>query len=137
MKAGECHSNRPENGANMNLVFHSTEPFEQDRQQFDAGLQAKIVRRVNEVAKAFIEDRQLFVQEVEQPYPFPLYNGFDSSLYAIVVEPNLRIILTIDDDPLFDQAIVTLLRVVKQSALYNAYTAAAKSLYQNASISFP
>lgn len=115
----------------MNLVFHSTEPFEKARQQFDAHLQAKIVQRINEVAQAFIEDRPLFMQKVEQPYPFPLYNGFDSSLYSIVVEPNLRVILTLDDDPLFDQAIITLLRVVKQPDLYNAYTAVAKSLYQN------
>jgi hypothetical protein len=115
----------------MNLVFHSTEALEQDLHQFDICLQEKIVQRVNEVAEAFIADRQVFAQQARKPYNVQLYNGFDSSLYSIVVKPDLRIILTVDEDPLFDQAIVTLLRVVKQPDLYNTYTAVAKSLYQN------
>ena len=115
----------------MNLVFHSTEPFEQNLQQFDACLQEKIVQRVNEVAQAFIEDRRVFALQARKPYKLKLSNGFDSSLYSIVVEPDLRVILTVDDDPLFDQTIVTLLRVVKRPDLHNAYTAVAESLYQN------
>ena len=115
----------------MNLVFHSTETFEQDLQQFEPCLREKIVQRVNEVAQAFIDDRQVFALQARKPYNLQLSNGFDSSLYSIIVKPNLRVILTVDEDPLFDQTIVTLLRVVKRPDLYNAYTAIAKSLYQN------
>ena len=115
----------------MNLVFHSTETFEQNLHQFDTCLQEQIVQRVNKVAQAFIEDRRVFAQQARKPYNFKLSNGFDSSLYSIVVEPDLRVILTVDDDPLFDQTIVTLLRVVKRLDLTNAYTAVAESLYQN------
>jgi hypothetical protein len=115
----------------MNLLFHSTEAFEQDLQQFDACLQERIAQRVNEVAQAFIEDRQVFAQQARKPYTLHLSNAFDSSLYSVIVEPDLRVILTVDDDPLFDQVIVTLMRVVKRPDLYNAYTSAAKTLYQN------
>ncbi len=115
----------------MNLLFHSTETFEQELQQFDVCLREKIIQRVNEVAQAFIEDRQVFAQQARKPYNVHLSNGFDSSLYSVVVEPNLRVILTVDEDPLFDQAIVTLIRVVKRSDLYNVYTTVASALYQN------
>lgn len=115
----------------MNLVFHSTETFEQELQRFDAVVQEKIVHRVNEVAQAFITDRQRFAQQARKPYNIPLHNGFDSSLYSIVVKPNVHVILTVDEDPLFDQVIVTLLRVVKRPELYNTYTSIAQSLYQN------
>lgn len=115
----------------MNLVFHSSETFEQDLQQFAAYLQAKIVQRVNEVAQAFIADRKIFARQARKPYNLQLYNGFDSSLYSIVVKPDLRVILTVDEDPLFDQVIVTLLRVVKRPDLYSTYTSVAESLYQD------
>ena len=115
----------------MNLVFHSTETFEQELQQFDAAVQKCIVQRINEVAQAFLMDRQLFSQQARKPYNIPMYNGFDSSLYSIVVKPDLRVILTVDEDPLFDQAIVTLLRVVKRPDLYTTYTAVAQALYRN------
>lgn len=115
----------------MNLVFHSTETFEQELHAFDAALQERTVQRINEVAQAFLTDRQLFAQQARKPYNIPMYNGFDSSLYSIIVKPDLRVILTVDEDPLFDQAIVTLLRVVKRPALYNTYTAVAQALYQN------
>lgn len=115
----------------MNLVFHSTETFEEELHHFEAAVQAQIVQRINEIAQAFLADRQLFAQQARKPYNVPMYNGFDSSLYAITVKPNLRVILTVDEDPLFDQAIVTLLRVVKRPDLYNTYTAVAQTLYQN------
>jgi hypothetical protein len=115
----------------MDLLFHSTETFEQDLQQFDAHLQIRIVQRVNEVAEAFIADQRVFAQQARKPYNLQLSNGFDSSLYSVIVEPDLRVILTVDDDPLFDQVIVTLMRVVKRPDLYNAYTSVAKTLYQS------
>ncbi|MFZ4660789.1 MAG: hypothetical protein ACOYNY_27505 [Caldilineaceae bacterium] len=115
----------------MNLVFHSTATFEQELHAIDAALQERIVQRINEVAQAFLTDRQLFAQQARKPYNIPMHNGFDSSLYSIIVKPDLRVILTVDEDPLFDQAIVTLLRVVKRPALYNTYTAIAQALYQN------
>lgn len=115
----------------MNLVFHSTESFEQELHQFDACRQEQVVQRVNEVAHAFIQDRQLFARQARKPYAVPMYNGFDSSLYTIVVPPDLRVILTLDEDPLFGQVIVTLLRVVKRPDLHNTFTQVAQTLYQN------
>lgn len=114
----------------MNLIFHSTETFEQELHQLDAALQAQIVQRINEVAQAFIADRQLFARQARKPYNVPLTNGFDSSLYSVVAQPDWRIIFTVDEDPLFDQVIVTLLRVVKRPALANTFTEVAKALYQ-------
>ena len=57
-------------------------------------------------------------------------NGYESSLYVLKVLEKLSVILTIDEDPIFDQYIVTLFRAVKQDKLNRAYQSVAESLYQ-------
>ena len=57
-------------------------------------------------------------------------NGYESSLYVLKVLEKLSVILTIDEDPIFDQFIVTLFRAVKQDKLNRAYQSVAELLYQ-------
>jgi hypothetical protein len=59
----------------------------------------------------------------------------DSTLYSMKVGHNLRILLAVDDDPLFDQTIFTLLRVIQHKDLSKAYKGIAESLYQSTLIS--
>ena len=68
----------------MNLVFHSTETFEQNLQQFDACWQEKIVQRVNEVVQAFIEDQQGFALQARKPYKLKLRNGGGADARATI-----------------------------------------------------
>jgi Txe/YoeB family toxin of Txe-Axe toxin-antitoxin module len=65
--------------------------------------------------------------------PTPLdadLNGYESSLYTLKVSQTLRVILTVDEDPIFDQVIFTLFRVVNLVDVPMTYQAIAKSLYQ-------
>jgi len=55
----------------------------------------------------------------------------ESSLYALRVNKDIRIILTVDDDPLFDQILITLLHVVRHSNLNKVFNGIAESIYQN------
>lgn len=116
----------------MDILFNSTEAFEKDIQRFDSSVRKRIAYRINEVAQAFIKNRRTFAQIARKPYKIKLNNGFKSSLYSVKLdEPDIRIILTIEDDPIFDQGIVTLMRVVNRGNLREAYSASAMSLYQD------
>ncbi len=56
--------------------------------------------------------------------------GLESSLYVLRVSPQIRVILTIEADPLFDQKVITLFRVVKHDDMERAFNSIAESLYQ-------
>jgi hypothetical protein len=58
-------------------------------------------------------------------------NGYESSLYTLKVSYQLRLILSVDEDPIFGQVIFTLFRVVKHDDLDKAYRGVAESLYQD------
>ena len=114
----------------MNLLFNSTEDFERDLQRFDETTRHLIAERVNEVARTFEHDKAAFARQARKPYPVKLGNGYDSSLYAVKAGPDVRVVLAVDNDPLFDQILVTLIRVVPRAELQEAYQAAALALYQ-------
>jgi hypothetical protein len=115
----------------MNLLFQSTEDFEQDLQQVDTPTRQRIVHSLNQVARAFVEDKKTFARHARKPYRVKLGDGYDSSLYAVRVDSDLHAILTVDDDPLFDQVIITLIRVVNRADLKETYGLVAKALYQD------
>ena len=58
-------------------------------------------------------------------------NGYESSLYTLRVSQKLRVVLAVDEDPIFGQAIFTLFRAIQHDELDRAYKAVAESLYQD------
>ncbi|MDQ8181689.1 hypothetical protein [Pelagicoccus sp. SDUM812005] len=65
-----------------------------------------------------------------RPLSIKLTEGLDSTLYVYRATPKVRIVLTIDPDPLFEQTIVTLLRVVSHDGMKKAFSSMADSIYQ-------
>lgn len=57
-------------------------------------------------------------------------NGYEPSLHTLKVSQELRMILAVDEDPIFGQVIFTLFRVVKHNDLDTAYKGVAEVLYQ-------
>ena len=115
----------------MNLMFNLTEDFENDLQKFDEATCAKITERVNLVAQEWMNDKKAFARHARRPCAVKFGNGYESSLYAVRVDPNVRLLLTIEDDPIFDQIIVTLMRVVGRAELRESYNTVSEALYCN------
>ncbi len=114
----------------MDVLIDSTRIFEQDLEKLSAEKKATTIQIINDCAS-------LFHDQKSHPYrrlrPLPLLtglNGYDSSLYTLRVSQNLRVILTVDEDPIFKQTVFTLFRVVKRSDLGMSYNRIAESLYQ-------
>jgi hypothetical protein len=114
----------------MDLVFEATKGFEKDLDQLDKSERNRIIEKINEKCQLLLSDRRAFRRGLIQPCRLKLAIGFKSSLYALKVPADWRVILAVDDDPIFDQILVTLLRVVRDAELTKAYQETAQVLYQ-------
>jgi hypothetical protein len=96
----------------METVFNYTNSYEKDLRKLNPIDKKKIATKINRTAELFSTDKVAFKSLIYKPR-IDLLNGLISSLYILRVDRKLRVFFTIDDDPLFDQILITLLRVAK------------------------
>jgi hypothetical protein len=75
-------------------------------------------------------NRRALFAKLQRPLTIHLKNGLSPSLYSLRVGRDIRVILTIDDDPIFARMLVTLFRVVRRDELAQAYRSTANILYR-------
>ncbi|MBU1751224.1 MAG: hypothetical protein KKA73_26365 [Chloroflexi bacterium] len=113
------------------LLLNHTDTFEKDLNKFSDTDRQRITERIDRYCQMLFTDEAEFYRQTYQPYHIELHGGLETSLYTLRLGEGIRVILTVDDDPLFDQIIVTLIKVVNRSELPRAFISAAKSLYQS------
>lgn len=111
------------------IEFRSVAPFERDLAGLDVLERQRVIDSINAKSSLWLKDRAKAEKEFLRPYRFLLRGGLESSLYEICIGMERRVILAVDDDPIFGQVIVTLLRIVSKRARRAAYNKLAKSLY--------
>ena len=111
------------------IEFRSAAAFEQDLEGLDRPEQQRIVDAVNAKSALWLKDRRKAEKAFLRPYRFLLRGELESSLCEIRVGRERSVIMTVDDDPIFDQVIVTLMRVVPKSERKAAYLELAERLY--------
>ena len=113
----------------MDLVFHATNGFEIDLKRLPKQDAERVVEKLN--GKGIVD-----VLNSAAMYSVPnallpqLKDGMDSTLYSMPIG-DIRVVLAIDEDPLFDQRIVTLFRIVRRQDLDEACRGTAECLYQD------
>jgi predicted transposase YdaD len=115
----------------MELVYHYTQGFSNDLSQLSEATKDEMAVNMNKYGQLLLTNPPKFYQHVDQPYPIQLINGYESSLYSLPIGTPLSVIATVDEDPIFDQLIVTLMRAVKADQVMQAYSCVADSLYQD------
>ena len=114
----------------MEVVFHYTNHFEKDLRKISPVDKKKMAERINRAAESFSSDKTAFFKYAYRPH-ISLQGGLISSLYILRSGVKIRVLCTIDDDPLFDQRIFTLLRIAKTPDEYpKIFTQLAEALYQ-------
>ena len=113
----------------MEVIFQHTNQFEKDLKKVSPDEKEKVVKQINRMAEYFSSDKNSFFKYAHRAQ-VTLRNGLESSLYIMRVGLKLRILFTIDDDPIFDQRIFTLLRLAKHDDYDKAFSQLAESLYQ-------
>ena len=119
----------------MELQFEISRRFEKDLTRFSTADQRRVAASIDRYGGSFDPETGDPSGHIYRPYKVSLSQGMDSTLYVLRSTPSIRVILTIDDDPLFERKIVTLLRVVKHDEIDRAFRSAAESLYQNMQLS--
>lgn len=117
----------------MNLVIESTKEFEKELEAFSKTAKSLIIEKMNQCFQLLSVDQASFYRNLNQVKQVKLINQYDSSLYSLRINPEIRLLFTLDEDPIFDQTIITLYRVVKASELSQAYDSVAEALYQDLS----
>ncbi|WP_414546229.1 hypothetical protein [Nostoc sp. CCY0012] len=115
----------------MDILIESTKEFEQDLEKFSNTEKFKIIKKLNRYVELLSENKKLIYQNSTQLREIRLNENYDSSIYSLRINEKIRIILTIDDDPIFERTLITLFRVVKPEDAPKAYNSVAESLYQD------
>ncbi|MFN6518269.1 MAG: hypothetical protein RMY29_027805 [Nostoc sp. CreGUA01] len=114
----------------MDVLIESTRSFEKDIASLSEDEKAAVVNKINDCASLFPTQKADVYRKLRRLPLLSDINGYESSLYTLKVSQKLRVILAVDEDPIFGQVIFTLFRVVKHDDLDKAYKGVADSLYQ-------
>ena len=114
----------------MKLVFEVNAAFEKDLKRLDPKDIHRIVYKINTYCSLLQKQPALFFKYAKRPLMPYLAKGLKSSMYTLRIDKDVRVILTVDEDPLFNQIIVTLIRVVRHNDLNKTFGSIAESLYQ-------
>jgi mRNA-degrading endonuclease RelE of RelBE toxin-antitoxin system len=114
----------------MEIKFDITRPFEKDLKRLGAREKDRVIVAIDRYAAIFDAALDVSTQHIYRPHKINMPDGLESSLYVLRVSAQIRVILTIEEDPLFDQKIITLFRVVKHDDMERAFNSIAESLYQ-------
>jgi mRNA-degrading endonuclease RelE of RelBE toxin-antitoxin system len=114
----------------VDVLIESTRSFEKELDRLSNDEKAITVKKINDCASLFPTQKVAGYRKLRRLSLLSELNGYDSSLYTLKVSQKLRVILAVDEDPIFGQIIFTLFQVVKQDDLDKAYQGIAESLYQ-------
>ncbi len=115
----------------MDILIESTKRFEKDIKSLSEKDKAITITKINNYANLLVTQPTVANRYIHRLPLVAQLNGYESSLSILKVSYKLRAILTIDEDPIFGQIIITLFRVVQRDDLDKAYQGIAESLYQD------
>jgi hypothetical protein len=115
----------------MDILIESTKGFENDLTKLSEDERAAAIAKINDCASLFPTHKADVYRKLRRLRLPSNLNGYESSLYTLRVSRTLKVILAVDEDPIFGQVIFTLFRTVKQDELERAYQNVAESLYQD------
>ena len=116
----------------MDILVESTRKFENDITTFSDEEKTFITEKINDHTSLLDNHEQEFYQQISQ-IPLNRFNLSEDecSLYIMEINLDLRVIFTVDNDPIFGQIIFTLFRIVKRNNLETTYLSTAESIYQD------
>lgn len=113
----------------MKLNVQNTSLFKKRAAALGKQEQEKLNHHVQKLADSYKNGMAFFNKNVSQPYQFKLKNNLESSLYSAKVSPNLRLILSVDEDPLFNQLAITLFDITDKEKEVNTFKKIGERIY--------
>ncbi|MDM8522721.1 hypothetical protein QUF80_05050 [Desulfococcaceae bacterium HSG8] len=113
-----------------NLIIELTDDCEKKFRSFSDKEQTEIVNKIEYFGELYMTDRAEFFRNARQPVFFRINDKFDSSLYYFRINNNLKIIASVDEDPVFESVTVTLLSAFRDGDIEKNFRTAAQSFYR-------
>lgn len=115
----------------MDILFESTKKFEKDLKKLTPKEKEEVVTKINLVGQHYLTSNSSTEHvHVYRPSKKALEED-DKTLFIMRVSDALRLLFTIDEDPLFDQMIITLFRIVTLDRYEKALEELSESLYEH------
>ena len=113
------------------ITEQTTPEFRRDLARLSTEDRTRIAAALRRSYELLRTDRRSFFARAKRPQPVQLKGGLTSSLYSLPVGRDIRLILAVDDDPVFAQTLVTLFRAIHHDELGRAYQSIADRIYRN------
>ena len=113
----------------LDLVFHVTNTFHHDWDTILSDDQSFLATEFNDCCQLLLYDRSEFGRRV-QTAPPKLVEGIDASLYVMPIDA-WRVIFLVDEDPVFHELRVTVMRVIQQDQYDSAWQSVVSDLYRD------
>jgi len=111
------------------INVETTTAFEKDLQKLNSKEQEKVSSKIDEIVELIKDDISPNQHKDLRKIRIQL-NHYTPSLYLLKITRSLRIFLFLVDDPIFNQKILTLLRVFPRDDLEKVLGGLAESYYQ-------
>jgi len=111
----------------LELTFQETNLFVEDWQAYSVEERGHLASELNDCCQFLLYDEAEFNNRAEAIRP-PLADGMEATLFALPVDA-VRILFTVDEDPVFGQLTVTLLRAVRADCHDEACETIIQTLY--------
>jgi len=118
----------------MDLEFLITASFDNDIKRLPEAQQKRIKNEINDVSGSLLNGRSSFMERASMPYIFHLKGGLDSSLYVVKVDEDKKMVVAVDDDPIFDKVSLTMYRLVDNDDAVQIYKEVGEQLYKSIGI---
>jgi len=118
----------------MELEFDITQSFSDDMANLSEQERGMIINQINLVSASLLNGQTAFKENSSIPYIFNLKFGLDSSLYVVKADQNNRIILAVDEDPIFDKISLTFFRLVDEADVEKIYKETGMHIYKGLGI---
>ncbi|RKX40162.1 MAG: hypothetical protein DRP64_13075, partial [Verrucomicrobia bacterium] len=111
----------------LELTFQETNLFTEDWQGYSVEERSHLASEMNDCCQFLLYDESEFNKRAEAIRP-QLADGMEASLFALPVD-TVRILFTVDEDPVFGQLTITLLRAVRADCRDEACESIIQTLY--------
>lgn len=118
----------------MQLEFDITQSFSDDMAHLTSSQRSNIVSQINLVSKSLLNGRTEFTRNSSIPYLFNLKGGMDSSLYLVRADEDKRMVVAVDEDPVFDKISLTFFRLIDKSKAEETYKKVGEEIYKELGI---
>lgn len=112
------------------IVVEVTDSFERDLKNLDPQKQKKINNKIESIIKLLQNDDLSSLHHYLNKVRIISLPKYTSSMYSLRASSDLRVLLFIEDDPIFNQKVLTLLCVSQHKDMNKAIKSLAESYYQ-------